>query len=49
MKVLIADKFQQKYLGDLESLGYEITLNPDLNADDIVWAIADEQSDSLGG
>lgn len=40
MKVLIADKFQQNYLGDLEALGHEITLNPDLSADDIIGAIA---------
>ena len=39
MRVLIADKFQQKYLGDLEALGHEITLNADLTADDIVGAI----------
>lgn len=40
MKVLIADTFQQNYLGDLEALGHEITLNPDLSADDIIGAIA---------
>ena len=35
MKILIADKFQEAYLGELNSLGHEITLNPDLKADDL--------------
>lgn len=35
MKILIADKFQKNYLGVLQSLGHEITLNPDLSADDL--------------
>lgn len=35
MKILIADKFQKAYLGDLQSLGHEITLNPDLGENDL--------------
>ncbi len=35
MKILIADKFQEAYLEDLNKLGHEITLNPDLKSEDI--------------
>ncbi len=35
MKILIADKFQEKYLDELKSLGHEITLNPELSANDL--------------
>ncbi|MCP4179835.1 MAG: NAD(P)-binding domain-containing protein [bacterium] len=40
MKILIADKFQKNYLGDLQKLGHEITLNPDLKAEDLPNEIA---------
>lgn len=35
MKILIADKFQEAYLGELKSLGHEITLNPDIKANEL--------------
>jgi len=38
-QILMADKFQESYLGKLKELGHEITLNPDLKADDLPKAI----------
>ena len=35
MKILIADKFQEAYLGELNSLGHEVVLSPDLKAEDL--------------
>lgn len=35
MKILIADKFQKDYLGAIQAMGHEITLNPDLSAEEL--------------
>ncbi len=39
MKVLIADKLSDKAVSALKSLGMEVTVNPDLSADDLPGAI----------
>ncbi len=35
MKILIADKFQKDYLSALQALGHEISLKPELSAEDL--------------
>ena len=35
MRILIADKFQEAYLGELNSLGHDVELTPDLKAEDL--------------
>ena len=40
MKVLIADKFQEAYLGELNSLGHKVDLIPDLKAEDLAGKIS---------
>ena len=39
MRILIADKFQEAYLEDLNSLGHDVVLNPDLKAEELVKKI----------
>lgn len=39
MKILIADKLSPKTVSELESLGAEVSVNPDLKADDLPKAI----------
>ena len=39
MKILIADKFQEAYLGELNSLGHKVDLIPDLKADELAKKI----------
>ena len=39
MKILIADKFQEAYLGELNSLGHKVDLIPDLKAEDLAGKI----------
>ena len=40
MRILIADKFQEAYLEELNSLGHEVNLNPVLKAGDIAKKIS---------
>src|SRR5438067_3040351 len=47
MKVLIADKFEQSGRDGLNTLGCEISFQPDLKAEPLVDAIAKEQPDVL--
>ncbi len=35
MKILFADKFPAPYLKQIQEMGHECTLNPDLTADDL--------------
>ena len=39
MKILIADKFQEDYLGEFEKAGHDVSLQPELSGDDLVAAI----------
>ncbi len=41
MNVLIADKFPKPYVEQLKALGLSVTLNPDLQRDDLVEAATD--------
>ncbi|MGD9127440.1 MAG: NAD(P)-dependent oxidoreductase, partial [Planctomycetia bacterium] len=41
MKVLIADKLSEKAVQALQALGLDVTMNPDLSADDLPGAIND--------
>lgn len=41
MKILIADKLSDKTVSALKSLGMEVTVNPDLTADDLPAAVDD--------
>jgi D-3-phosphoglycerate dehydrogenase len=43
MKVLIADKLSSKALSDMEELGMQITVNPDLKDTDLPGAIGDNE------
>ena len=43
MKVLIADKLSEKAVAGLKGLGADITLNPELTADDLPGAIGDAE------
>ena len=36
MKVLIADKFPEKYVSDIQKLGLEVIYKPKLGADDLL-------------
>ncbi len=47
MKVLIADKFEQSGRDGLQSIGCEISFQPDLKDDALVEAIAQAQPDAL--
>ena len=47
MRVLIADKFEQSGRDGLESLGCEISFQPDLKDDALVDAIRNEAPDVL--
>src|SRR5436189_2054173 len=47
MKVLIADKFEQSGRDGLESIGCEISFQPDLKDEALVAAISHEQPDVL--
>ncbi|MFQ5545922.1 MAG: NAD(P)-dependent oxidoreductase, partial [Acidiferrobacterales bacterium] len=41
MKILLADKFPASYLKQIQKMGHECTLNPDLTADDLPASIND--------
>lgn len=43
MKVLIADKLSEKAASELQALGAEVTINPDLKADDLPDVIDDTE------
>ena len=43
MKVLIADKLSAKAVSELEKLGAEVTVNPELTADDLAGALGDSE------
>lgn len=43
MKILFADKFPAEYLTQLQDLGHECVLEPDLQGDDLPAAIADHE------
>ncbi len=43
MKILIADKLAQSAIDQLEALGAEVTVNPDLKADDLPNALGDSE------
>ncbi len=43
MKVLIADKLSAKAVSDLEKLGAQVIVNPELTADDLVGALGDAE------
>ncbi|MHC4213860.1 MAG: NAD(P)-dependent oxidoreductase [Planctomycetota bacterium] len=43
MKVLIADKLSAKAVSDLEKLGAEVTVNPELTADDLAGSLGDAE------
>jgi len=43
MKILFADKFPQNYFEQLQADGHECSLQPDLTADDLPAAIADNE------
>ncbi len=44
MKILIADKLSSQAVSDLEALGCQVTMNPDLGADDLPDAIGDAEA-----
>jgi len=41
MKVLIADKLSPKAVSQLQAVGCDVTMDPDLSADDLPGAISD--------
>ena len=43
MKVLIADKLSAKAVSDLEKLGAQVVVNPELTADDLAGALGDAE------
>jgi len=43
MKVLIADKLSPKAVSDLQELGCDVTMNPDLSADELPGVISDAE------
>ncbi len=43
MKLLIADKFPEKYLKELKNKGHDVTSNPDLKAEDLPDVIVEQE------
>ena len=43
MKVLIADKLSAKAVSELEKLGAQVVVNPELTADDLAGALGDAE------
>lgn len=47
MRVLIADKFEQAGIAELEGVGCVVTSNPDLSADDLAGAVGERNPEVL--